>query len=625
MTQMSIVIQDITGNEDTSLIDMYVDTFLTTGAFDMDKSFDFIHKDRTIYTGETDITKDTYEEFQLGISAGTDYTTLSNRVVLANTNGGSEGNKFSLAKSLTMRRPKPQATGTIVLANRSRILLTAEKVEMGRVYLHIKQQHVHPDRTVTENQMDYLDFDGDISNIAHAVHGEEAHIVFTHKNDAGQTAIYYFSATSTEVSLPKQVTEYVDYADNATVVIDKDMLVIAFDSERIQSGVRNIEYVTKKDLWSGIIHVTSDTTHDSKNPSVLLHDKQIHIAYDSFLVDNVNENIRLTKIDQSGAMTHQNITSLGFANVKPQMTAGTDDIIRIAWLSNRLSDNKGVDFVFIYSNGDISGTRTVMSPTSSMYCTDVRIAIDYQNITHVIFVSNEQNTSITNIVYSYVTENNVVTEYGNIIKDDVYSVVSPSITLNGDELIVSGNTNSKFYQTFKSLANYLASGYYTIEFDGLSPDTKWLGFTKIDYIPAGAGITYQVRVSNDKYLWTDWKDASLVTRDKLSGQYLQMRAHMTSAYHSTPEIHELRMRCEPNMVRIQTVPRKIDKDIQNCIVMADYEGDIKFFVSRDGGDSFIETMLDRTTNLLGTATTQNLVLRAEIQKGSLLKSWALIW
>lgn len=623
--QMSMIVQELTGNETTSMLDMYVDTFLTSSAFDLDKSFDFVLENGTIKTGETHIRKDNYEDFRLGIQAGTDYSSISDRVVLSNTNGGSEGNTFSTPVERAVTKNSYQATATILLNNRSRIGLFAEKVEMGNVFLYVEQELVKADRTVEKIQTEYLDFDGNISNIRFATYQNEAHIVFTHTNDINQTAIYYFVATAEKLSLPKQVTEYVDLADNAAVAVSDEMVVITFDSERIQSGVRNIEYVTIKEEWSGIIHVTSDTTYPSRRPNAIISGTDINIVYDTVTVDLLDANIRMTKINKTGVMTHKAITALPFENISPKIALGRDGILRVAWLSNRLSANKGVDFAFIYSNGDISGTRTIMSPSSSMICDDLSIAVDYQGVSHVVFVANEQNNAITNIVYSYVTETNVVTNYGNIIHDGVYDVVAPAVSVIGDQLIVSGHTDMKHYVVTKSLANYLASGYYTVEFDGLSLDTKWLEFIKTDYVPAGTEITYEMRVSNDRYTWSSWEDMSILATKVPTGQYVQVKAHMKSNYVVTPEILSLCLRCEPDMIRVQTAPRAIDKDIQNCIVMANHTGDIKFFVSRDGGETFVDAVLDRTINLLGTPSTQSLVLRAEIQKGSTLQSWALIW
>lgn len=623
--QMSMLVQEISGNEATDLMDMYVDTFLTNNAFDMENSFEFILEDGTIKTGETHIVKDTTEEFQLGIAAGTDHTSLSDRVVLSNTNGGSEGNNFSVPVARPAGRDVYQTAATILLKNRSRISLFAEKVEMGNVFLHVKQELVHPDRTVEKMSVDYLDLDGNISNFRFDTNGNEAHVVFTHTNDTNQTAIYYFVATATTLSVPKQVTEYVDMADNASVAATDELVVIAFDSERVQAGVRNIEYVTKAEEWSGVIHVTSDTTYPSQRPDVILSDTDIHIVYDTVSVDLLDANIRMTRIDRTGVMTNKVITALAFDNTHARLARGTDGIFRVVWLSNRLSTNKGVDFAFIYSNGDISGTRTVMSPSSSTMCEDVSIVVDYQGVAHIAFVANEKNTAITNVVYSYVTENNVVTNYGSIIHDDVYDVVDPSVTVIGDQLIITGHTDTQHYVAEKSLANYLASGFYTTEFDGLSSDTIWKEFTKIDYIAPGTQIEYEIRISNDRYTWSGWEPISYLESDVLVGQYAQIKAHLKSNYIATPEILSLCLRCEPNMIRVQTKPRNINKDIQNCIAMADYTGEIHFFVSRDGGETFVDATLDRTTNLLGTPSTQELVLRAEIQKGSTLKSWALIW
>lgn len=623
--EMTILVQELSGNETTNMLDMYVDTFLTDNAFDKENSFEFILDKGTIKTGQTHITKDTYEDFRLGISAGTDYSSLSDRVVLANTNGGSEGNTFSTPTSRAVGRNSYQTTASIILPNRSRINLFAEKVEMGNVFLHVEQLLVKPDRTIEKLTTDYLDFDGNISNIRFATLGDEAHIVFTHTNDIHQTAVYYFTATATTLSTPKQITEYVDLADNASVSASNNKVVIVFDSERIQSGVRNVEYVSKTTDWSGIIHVTSDTVYPSRRPDVVISGDEIYVIYDTVTADLLSANIRLTRIDRTGVMTNKAITSLNFDNTDVKMVLGTDGIFRIAWLSNRLSANKGVDFAFIYGNGDISGTRTVMSPTSSILCEDIALAVDYQGVAHIAITVNERNSAITNIVYSYVTEGNVVTNYGSIIHDTVYDVVNPSISVIGDQLIVGGHTNTKHYVSSKSLANYLAVGFYTAEFDGLSSDTVWMEFIKTDYIPSGTSIDYEIRVSNDRYMWSSWEGIAALTTEKLVGQYVQIRAHMKSNYVETPEILSMKLRCEPNMIRVQTNPRNIGKDIQNCIVMADYTGDIKFFVSRDSGETFVETLLNRTTNLLGTPSTQTVVLRAEIQKGSTLKSWALIW
>ena len=623
--QMSMLVQELSKIETTQMLDMYVDTFLTSNAFDLENSFEFILDDGTIKTSETHITKDTTEDFMLGISAGTDHSTLSDRIILENADGGSEGNSFATPSSKPVKRSHYQATASILLPNRSRIHVYAEKVEMGRVFLRIEQEMVKYDHTVEKKETNYLDLDGSILNIHFAVYGDEAHVVFTHKDTTNKTAIFYFHATATSLSVPEQITDYADAADNASIVAKEGKVAITFDSERIQSGVRNIEYVTKTDKWSGITQVTSDIVHPSQNPDAVFAGDDLHIAYETTSATLLYKNIQIAKVSQAGLITHKVVTALNFDNVKPKIELGEDGIFRIVWLSNRSSTNKGVDFAFIYANGDISGTRTIMSPSSSMTAKQVILALDYQGVSHIVFVANERNSSINNIVYANVTENNVVTDYKSIVNDTVFNVVGPSITLIGDQLIVTGHTEAKHYIAEKSLANYAASGFYTVEFDGLSVDTIWKQFIKIEYIPSGTEIEYEIRVSNDRFTWSSWKDIASLTTKSMVGQYAQIKAHLKSKHVATPEILSLSLRCEPNMVRVQTNPRKIDKDIQNCIVMADYVGDIKFFVSRDGGRTFIDAILDRTINLLGTPSTQALVLRAEIQKGSELKSWALIW
>ena len=621
---LSIQLQEMSGKESLFRTDMYADSFITTNGFDKESSFDFIHADNSIKTGLVTIEKNNTEEFSMGIAAGSDYKSLFNRVVLSNTNGGSEGNTFDTPVKQLAGRDQVTGYRYILLPNRSRIEIVGDKVELAEAYLRVVIHTADEYMNLTTQSLEVMDGTGSFHSFDHFVQGETAHIVFIHEKVDGTSAVFYMTIRDTGVTSIEQLSTYADKAQNPCIHVG-DKVVIVFDSLRVHTTVRNIDYLIYDGNWSGVRHITSDDVFSSERPCVVMHDNVIYIAYDTLSIDGINRNIQMAKLHGDSTVEMMNVTALTFDNIKPRLAIGVDDIIRVGWLSKRLSLNYGVDFVFITSGNLISATRTVFSPTASTRVTNLCLDVDSQCVTHIGIEANEQSVSLTNIIYAYVTETNVVTQYGNIISHATDNIAATSISVVYDRLVIAGHSLENTYYAEKSLANYLSSGFYTAEYDGLSKDTKWLQFNKTIYVPSSTDISFEIRVSNDRYTWSEWESISTLGVSPLVGQYAQVRAHMTSNYDMTPEILSMGLLCEPNMIRVQTIPHRPDKDVQSVIVIAEYEGDVKFFVSRDAGETFVETALERTINLLGTSSTQELVLRAEIQKGSVLKSWALIW
>ncbi len=621
---LAIQLQELSGNEKLYHVDMYTDTFLTKNAFDLEESFDFIHVDNSIQVGLVSINKNTNKEFSEGIEAGVSASSMSNRVVLTNTIGGSEINVFGTQASAKGSKDEVTAYVDVLMPNRSRVEIIAEKKTLSTAYLRIVRHIADGQMNISVINTDVTSGEGKYHNVDHIVVGDVLHIVYTHTLTNNESSVYYMTVTNDEVSTPYQLSTYSDRADNACVHVD-DKITVAFDSNRVNPTTRNIDYIVYDSNWSGVRHITSDTVLASEKPCILEYDGSIYVAYETLLIDGINRNIQITRINADGGTESINVTNTMYDNSRPKMALGNDGIIRIAWLSQRLSSNYGVDFIFLYPDGSISGSRTVYSPTSTTRASNVFLNVDSFGISHIAVEANEQLTSITNIVYAFVTEKNVVTHYGNIISHPTDNIKLSGVSLIYDKVNVSGYSETTFFSAEKSIANYLPTGYFTIEFDGLSKDTIWLQFLSEQYTPANTSVSYEIRVSNDRYAWSAWENVSVLLSNNLEGQYAQIRAELKSNYLTTPEILSINLICQPDVIRVQTKPITLSKDIQNVITLADYDGDINFFVSRDGGKTFVEANVDRTTNLLGTPTTQEVVIRAEIRKGSTLKSWAMIW
>ncbi|MNP04499.1 hypothetical protein D3C76_964140 [compost metagenome] len=93
----------------------------------------------------------------------------------------------------------------------------------------------------------------------------------------------------------------------------------------------------------------------------------------------------------------------------------------------------------------------------------------------------------------------------------------------------------------------------------------------------------------------------------------------------TPELTELTVTYVPTFIEIVSVTKPSGKDVDSIIPIAQYSGDVTFEVSRDGGTSFTPAVKDRVTDMIGTPSGREIVVKAKIPYGASLDAWGAIW
>lgn len=622
--EMRIQLQEVSRKESTVHSDMYVDTFLSADMIDKDKSFDFSLVSQTISVSDSELKYDTKEEFNRGIQAGVTSEAWRDRIVLKNMYGAVETSVFNEPTRSASSHHRSIDYVRSVLSDKSVLEVFSEADEYNNGFIRTKLTKIDEHNNTIEYSNEIRDSKGVFNEFSIKCDGLNTFVSYTHYDEG--SAIFVISFSKGEVVAHEQITEFVENTKNSSVDSNEEMTIVVYESERIKKGISNIDYKIKTDDWTGVRQITSDDVFESKTPFVTIGRNGVsYVAYSTESINVTNEDIVIAMIGADGNIDKMVLTNAIHDCKKPIIRFGADNHLRVCWMSKRYLENYGVDGVFIYNDGTISAERTIYSPASSKEASNVMMSVDKQNATHVFIETNEKDVSMKNISYAYITPNNDVTQYGNIASDNEDDVLIGNSCVTYDSIELACRTKDESMVVIKKLANYMTSGYFTVEYDGLSTNTEWYEFSSESIIPEDTTLSFEIRTSNDYATWLEWDDVSTLKNSPMTGRYVQVRCKLTSKGESTPEVLSLSIKCKPDLIEIVSVPLPIDIDKQSVILMSDFEGDIRFEISRNGGETFKEATVNRSTSMLDIPSTGELVLKALMKKGSSLKSWAAIW
>lgn len=633
-SKTTLKLMDLMQSTETDYGDMYVDSFFATSNIDEAASMTYQYLDQGIEVGLVDYKWDRQEEFEKGSGSETDLMTYKDVLRLKNASGGAELNSFNPFSIAYGDNPVDDAL-RIDNQYKSHFHFISEQLPSGMGQLIVQVDQVHQDQTFPTKTSVIHTTDGYVFGIKAVRDTEGAIHAVYHEQGAsnGKAKVLYAKVMPDGTVATNRVISDPAYdALSADVAIDSEnILHIVFNSKRITENVFNIDYKEiDGDTESGFINISTSTTFDSLNPVIGIGPDNIaRIFYETMAFDGLHKNIKYAEIVNSIKVHEMYVTvSELFDNVTPDVEVDSGNISRLVWRSKRVNASSyGIDYCSVYPNHTITPATTIYEGTAAgLVCGRPKTNLDYEDILHIVFDANEQQSVIRNILYGYVYPGNVVAVPVDIANQLDVSFVDPDISAYGDRMVVSYVGNQKAYRTEKALTNFYANGRYDVVVDSKAEQTKWVSVILTSELPIETTLGYEYRLSHDSLLWTGWKSIDELSSETELGRFLQLRITMGSTNKDvTPEIYSMDFVFEPKQIEVQSIPKSAGSDILSAIVVADFTGDIAFAVSRDGGATFKEAIPEQSVNLNGTPHGGDLVIKATIQKEARLNAWGILW
>lgn len=617
----TFLLQEATHSERTDYIDMYVDTFVTDTQIDQVKSFGYDYLNESIFVKDLSTALSTLEDFQTGVISDTDITTYPDTIILRTTPGGAENNTFEpYDKVLDV-----QLNEILAFTNNRHedFLFYAEELPDGSCVLRVQKQATTISLNTTDGSFFSLSADQDNQGNIHLVYHEQGSIT-------GKPRVHYLKVNAVDVTAENHqvVSDQSQDAITPDVYVDEDNKAhITFSSKRINANYFNIDYRMIEGMTiSGFKDVTVYTTVDALNPRIAVgKDKIARVVFDSTAFDNVTKNIRYVTINNGvNEYAEWLTTSTTYDNVQADIDIDEYDNAKIVWKSKRISANYGIDFSSVSSSHVATSVKSIANGT--FICDSPKVAVDPENIAHVVFHANLTRDDHDNICYAYVYADSTVAPFQDIASVFGTQFRFPDVQIYGGWLLVSflGDTNG--YQVKKSLANYTGIGRFDYVFDSKAEDSSWHDIYLDAVVPVGTAYSIEYRISNDQTVWSSWSDISSIATDETVGRYLHTRITLTSTdVLITPSIEAVHINYRPSFIEVQSAAKVSTKDVDTAILIAKYDGVVTFQVSRDDGTVFTDAEIEKSVNLLNKPQGNNLVIKAKIIDGSRLDAWGILW
>lgn len=614
-------LHDMTGTDRTDYTDMYVDTFITTWNVDEEKSFEYLYENREIKVGLIERRLEDYEDYQPGTRSDTDIDTYPSEIRLVNQSGGSEAHTFNPYTN--------HLTGVTVIDS-----FALHNKYHKEFYFYVEDDGVNRFLRMKVDTSDILinTTDGYFFKIyGKQDHDGNIHIVY-HEQSAsiGLPRVHYGYIQNEDYTLYHDVISDSSYEANSPHLdIDTDNNVhITFVSNRVNLTYKNVDYciLYSDKTKSTIKEVTLYTNWDAINPKIAVGtDGKVRILFESLEYDGVNKNLKISVL--SNMIKEDEIfvtTSTTYHNTQADMTIDGVNRCHLVWLSKRVSANTGVDYCTFSSTNILTGTKTLA--TGTFTCKAPKVATDYEDIAHVLFHANSINSGLENIMYSFVYADGTVTPATDIAYNSLVNFEYPTISIYGDKATVSFLAGTEGGKIEKLLTNFATTGTYSRIIDSKTKDTQWKSPLYMGSAFANTDITIEYRLSNDAIAWSVWKNKDELITDTTTGRYLEYRITMSTFDPSiTPVVDYIGAAYTPSYIEVQSIVKSSTKEVDHIIVVADHVGDVTYQVSRDSGNTFVNATPEQAASLIGTPTFKDVVIKAKIMEGSILKGWAALW
>lgn len=620
----TMMLHDAVGTPETDYMDMYIDTFITDNNIDKTKSFAYDYVNKSIQVCDINRSLTAYEDFAGGTVVNTDIETFPGRIVLRNMPGGGDRNSFQTHQVF--------ASGTIITDT---LIVRNQFRDVFRC--HVRQNGMDHELVVGVTPFGGIEATISVETISGIIQDLNGvfdsqgrlHLAYTAEAN-GRSKIAYVIINRDATVSTLQVASDENY-DAKTPDIDigpDDKIHVVFVSKRVHTSYFNVDYVIiDKDLnRSAYKNITTYSAYGAENPRIAVgSDGKARIVYESIEYDGQTKNIKFVVVNNLFQEFEAYITtSTSFDNIMPDIDIDANNTSKIVWRSRRLDANFGLDYCSVSQGNIISSVKMV---ASGLICSRPRIQTDYEGISHVVFSANYIRSDTDNICYSMVYADDSVDQFISIAEAYGVQMTNPKIHVYGDEIRVAFLGDVTGYEQVKSLSNYTGLGVFDMVFDSITPDTQWLSIQAQVVLPnANTSAVVEYRISNDGIGWTDWQNIAALAPEKVSGRYLHLRASLTSTDSaSTPEIESFDVVYRPSFIEVQSVPKASNKDVDSIIPIGRYEGDVIFYVSRDGGTTFQETFVNTAADLTGSPAGRDVVIKARIADGSKLDAWGALW
>lgn len=614
----TLLLQESTNATLTDYVDMYLDSFITHDNIDVQKSYDYKYQDQSITVKDIVHTVTSVDDFGAGVESDVDTTTYPGQLVLRNLPGASENN--DVQPYLKVVGGNNNEGITLITHQHHKVFIYSVEKEDGTCELHIRCNDVDNMVGMTDGSFFNLSADQDDEG--------NVHLVYDVQGSLSQVAKVEYLKFNTEymaVEDKKLISDETQDAVMPDIVVMDNTAHIVFASKRVKQDVFNIDYRSIKDSLSGFTNVTVDNV-DALNPRITKgSDKKVRIVFDSAALDGTTKNIRFIILNDGVVEYGKWLTnSTTFDNIQADIEMDAYDNARVVWMSKRLSTTYGIDYTSVSLANIATPVAAVANGTYT--CGRPRIAIDYEDVAHVVFHANTVREDHTNICYAYIYVDDTISAFEDVASLLGTQFKEPFVYTYGDELVIDFLGDTAIYEVTKSLANYTGLGIYDYAFDSQSNESKWLDITIDSLVPDGTNISCEYRLSDDNVAWTSWTDLTELEPTKPVARYLQLRVTLTSVdVLKTPSVDAIHIQYHPSFIEVQSVPKTIDKETDSAIVIAKYQGDVSFQISRDGGEHFVDAEVEKAVSLIAQPVGSDYVIKARIQDDSVLQAWGLLW
>jgi hypothetical protein len=618
----TMMLHDAIQSTATDYLDMYIDTFITDHSIDAVNSFQYLYQDKSISVNDLQSIITTKQDFENGVLTDVDIQTFPDEIVLQNLSGGAEAHGFNPFVQVTKDRNLNEVL-SFYNNHHQEFYFYSEELPTGQCILKVDINGATIDLNSTDGYFFGLSAAQDSRGNIHLAYHEQG-------SSVGKSKIHYliFDAAALQISYSTIISDLTQDAIRPDIFVDKDDVAhIAFSSKRVQPAYFNIDYRTvDHGVLSGFKDITTLTTSDCLNPRIVVgSDKKARMVFESINFDGATRNIRYTVMHDGVREFSLWVTqSTTYDNAMPDIAIDDLDSVSLVWKSKRLSSTYGIDFCQIPVTNIPSMVHSIA--TGSFICDYPKVGVDYEGISHIVFNANTVRDDTQNLVYSYVYPDGSISNLEDIAALYGTQFSDPRPCVYGDRLVVSflGDTNG--FKIDKPLTNYTGIGRFDYVYDSKAKQSVWNGVVDTAMNDSTGAITIDCRASDDQIIWTDWVSASSLVASPLKGRYLHTRTTLTSIDPNiTPIVTDITALYRPSFIEIQSLPKLSSKEVDAAILIAKYEGDVTFAVSRDAGTSFADATLETAVNLLMQNPGKEMVIKAKIQDGSRLDAWGILW
>jgi hypothetical protein len=617
MGYTTMMLHDSTQSTETDYAGMYIDTFVSDQSIDKEKSFPYLWDDEEISVDTVHKSLANQTAFQAGTRVDVDIDMYPGFVILKNDTGGVDRNLFG-ARTPIADDVSIEQICSVVNLQRDRftfyvfagsliceILRYKPKTSL-RAVVDVVTNEITEIRVIADKQgrihLVYVDDEGDIGRVRYL------------KYEVGE-----------DVPTIVNISDFAYDSRHPRLVAQADTVHITYHSKRISSSYFNVEYVTLTDDQITQKDVTAYTQFDAMNPAIAIDSSgRPHILYESVELNGVTKNIKHV-ILQNGYSIYEEFltTSPVFDNVDVEVGITKSDDLRVAWRSRRLGSSLSVEYCGISKENLVSGVRSI---ASGVLCSPPQITVDEHDVSHIVFNAAITRGDTQNICYAMGYNAESVSAVLDISSAVGKEYVSPTISVYGPELSVVFTAADKAFLITKLLTDYVSTGSIEVIYDSQTEDTKWSSLLSESVMPTGTTVQISYRISNDQILWSSWKASTLLPADTVLGRYIHIRVNMASSNPNvTPELTSLSVNYMPTFIEVQSVIKPSVSEVSGIIPLGRYEGDVTFFVSRNGGGEFKEGLKDRVADMTGMPLGRDIVIKAKIPHGAKLSAWGAIW